>query len=318
LNSTVIPEPMIPTDDSIHEPTNQAFDQITVEVESDRPQPEAEFDLNFSRNVEIDRLRGRVASAHTRLAELETEYTKEKLAVDSVQAAIFNLFQIHHRSRHRLNLIVEYRCKFLNTLINKGEEAADQFAEQYQEARAEADANNKMASAASSQRILTEEDQNKINRLWKKLVQLYHPDRFLNQPDKQIVYENLVGTINQARDEGNIELLSDIAEDPSAFIPLQGWKVLDLKDADELNSLQKLHIALQLEIVNLLEMLNTLRDSPEFELHSISRKDANFVNEVVDERIMVLSAETKALETEAVRLQRDIDEFTDATSTNID
>ena len=82
--------------------------------------------------------------------------------------------------------------------------------------------------------------------------------------------------------------------------------------------MQKLHIALQLEIVNLLEMLNTLRDSPEFELHSINRNDANFVNEVVDERIMELSAETKALETEAVRLQRDIDELTDAIRTNID
>ena len=78
-------------------------------------------------------------------------------------------------------------------------------------ARAEADANSKMASAASSQRILSEEERSKVNRLWKKLVQLYHPDRFLNRPDKQTVYEKLIATINQARDEGNIELLSDIA-----------------------------------------------------------------------------------------------------------
>ena len=111
---------------------------------------------------------------------------------------------------------MQYRRKFLDTLIAEGDEQAEQVSNEYKEARAESDANyNKASAAAASKRILSEEDQDELNLLWRKLVSLFHPDRFAGVPEKKAAYESLTASINQARDEGNIELLREIADDPT-------------------------------------------------------------------------------------------------------
>lgn len=71
----------------------------------------------------------------------------------------------------------------------------------------------------------------------------------------------MTAAINQARDEGNIELLREIADDPEGFTLRQGWGALDLTEEVEIKALHKLYASLQLEIVNLLEMLNRLHES---------------------------------------------------------
>jgi DNA polymerase-3 subunit epsilon len=55
-----------------------------------------------------------------------------------------------------------------------------------------------------------------LNRLWKKLVKLYHPDCFAHEPE-------LTAAINRAKDSGDIKTLREIAEDPHGFILRQGW-----------------------------------------------------------------------------------------------
>jgi hypothetical protein len=71
------------------------------------------------------------------------------------------------------------------------------------EARAESDTNyDKASAAAASQRILSEEDRAALNLLWRKLVKLYHPDRFAREPEKKAAFEKLTAAINQARDQG--------------------------------------------------------------------------------------------------------------------
>ena len=52
-----------------------------------------------------------------------------------------------------------------------------------------------------------------MNRLWKKLVKLYHPDRFAHEPDKLATYEKLTAAINRAKDNGDVAALREIAED---------------------------------------------------------------------------------------------------------
>ena len=81
------------------------------------------------------------------------------------------------------------------------------------------------------------------------------------EPEKKTIFESLASTINQARDEGNIELLREIADDPNGFMLRQGWGALDLTEEVEIKALRKLYVSLQLEIVNLLEMLNRLHES---------------------------------------------------------
>jgi hypothetical protein len=179
---------------------------------------------------------------------------KTNVPLTTYRLSIFELVREQYQARDRLKLIVEYRRKFLDTLLAEGDEQAEQVANAYREARAESDTNyDKASAAAASQRILSEEDQDALNLLWRKLVKLFHPARFASEPEKKAAFERLTAAINQARDEGNIELLREIADDPNTFILRQGWGALDLTEEVEIKALHKLYASLQLEILNLLE-----------------------------------------------------------------
>ena len=121
---------------------------------------------------------------------------------------------------------------------------------------------------------LTAEEEAELTRLWKKLVKLYHPDRFAHEPDKLETYHKLTSAINRAKDSGDIKTLREIAEDPHGFILRQGWASLDFSDEVELTQLRRLYETLQLEIITVLESLNRLRESPDYELCQLSEKTA--------------------------------------------
>jgi hypothetical protein len=171
--------------------------------------------------------------------------------------------------------------------------------------------------AASNQKRLTKEEEEELKILWKKLVRLYHPDRFAQQPDRVETYEKLTSAINQAKEEGNIALLREIATDTAAFILRQGWKKLDFAEEIEVKSMRKLYATLQLEIVDLLDTINQLRESADFELYSLSEKQEWLLQEVANDQIKAIAAEIAQLELEAVKLKHEIAELTGTRETPI-
>jgi len=62
---------------------------------------------------ELEQLRQLVAGARAQLADLETDYTKEKSRVDVVQAVLFRLLREHYQKCDRLRLTVD--CRFRQT-----------------------------------------------------------------------------------------------------------------------------------------------------------------------------------------------------------
>src|SRR6266705_4544148 len=168
---------------------------------------------------ELEQLRQLVASARARLAELEVSFTKEKSRVDVMQAVLFRQLREHYQKRDRLRLIVDYRRRFLDSLVRGGEEEANQAETHYEQAKAQTDKDyEETAAAVAEKKQLTAEEEAELSRLWKKLVKLYHPDRFADQPDKLETYHKLTSAINRAKDNGDIETLWEIAEDPHGFI----------------------------------------------------------------------------------------------------
>jgi hypothetical protein len=73
-----------------------------------------------------------VTGARAQLAELETDYTKEKSRVDAVQAVLFRLLREHYQKRDGLRLTVDYRRKFLDSLARGDSAAAKQAEETFQ------------------------------------------------------------------------------------------------------------------------------------------------------------------------------------------
>lgn len=258
-------------------------------------------------NPELEQLRQLVAGARAQLAELETDYTKEKSRVDVVQAALFRHLRQHYQKRDRLRLAVDYRRKFLDSLTRGDSDTAKQAEENFEQAQTQSDKDyEELAAAAEKKKNLTAGQEAELTQLWKKLVKLYHPDRFANEPDKLETYHKLTAAINQAKDNGDIETLREIAEDPHGFILRQGWVNLDFKDVEELAQLKKLHEALQKEIVEVAELLKELRASPDYELCQLAEQKPGILDELAAERAKQLEVENAELESQAEFLAKEI------------
>ena len=256
---------------------------------------------------ELEQLRQLVAGAQAQLAELETDYTKEKSRVDAVQAVLFRLLREHYQKRDRLRLVVDYRRKLLDSLTRGDSEAAKQAEQNFKQARASSDKDyEEMAAAMDKKKLLTAEQEAELTQLWKKLVKLYHPDRFANDPDKLETYHKLTAAINQAKDNGDIETLREIAEDPHGFILRQGWAKLDFKDVEELAQLKRLHETLQKEIAAVTESLKQLRESPDYELCQLAEQKPGVLDELAAERAKQLEVENAELEIQAEQLAKEI------------
>jgi len=261
-------------------------------------------------NPVLEELRQLVANSRARLADLESAYTTEKSRVDTLQGVLFQRLRDHYQKRDRIRLVRDYRKKYLDTLIRGGEEEAKQAEENYERARAQADKDYKeTAAAVADRKQLTAEEELALSRLWKKLVKLYHPDRFAHEPDKLETYAKLTSAINRAKDSGDIAMLREIAEDPHGFILRQGWAALDFSEDVELAQLRRLYETLQLEIINVLESLGRLRESPDYELCRITEQKPGVLDELAAERAVLLDKESSELEKQANRLAEEIEEL---------
>ena len=230
--------------------------------------------------------------------------------MDVMQAVLFRQLREHYQQRDRLRLIVDYRRKFLDLLMRRGEEEAKQAETHYEQAKAQTDRDYETTAVVlAEKKQLTAEEAAELSRLWKKLVKLYHPDRFANQPDKLEAYHKLTSAINRAKDTGDIETLRGIAEDPHGFILHRGWATLDFSDEAELTQLRCLYETLQLEIIAVLEALSRLRESPDYELCQLSEQRPGVLDELAAERKKLLEKESGELEEQAECLAKEIEEL---------
>src|ERR1700684_3987650 len=83
-------------------------------------------------------LRNMVATARSRLAEIEANYTGDRRAVEATQAKLFNHVKQHYLERARVRLIVRDRRKCLGAILAGWEHEA---AGEHQRARTETASN---------------------------------------------------------------------------------------------------------------------------------------------------------------------------------
>jgi DNA polymerase-3 subunit epsilon len=261
-------------------------------------------------NPELETLRQLVSGARTRLAKLEVDYARDKSRVKALQAALFQRLREYYQKRDRLRLILDYRKKYLDSLMHDGEEDAKQAEVNYEKAKAQTDKDyDETAATVAEKQKLTAEDEAELNQLWRKLVKLYHPDRFAHEPDKLATYGKLTAAINRAKEAGDIKTLHEIAEDPAGFILRQGWTGLDFSDEIELAELRRLHETLQLEIITVIESVEQLRESAEYELCDIVERKPSVLDEVAAEQSKLLEKESAELQQQAESLANEIKEL---------
>ena len=252
-----------------------------------------------------------INAARDRLVGLEAEYTAQKHAVDVTLARLFQALHPHYQHRDQLQLNVEYRRKYLDALMQAGDEEAEEVAQAHAQARQQTNAEYEQAAAeAASKHALTAEQAQEMQGIWRKLVRMFHPDRCMDDPEKRKAHEWLTAEINQARDRGDIQRLREIAQNPDAFLLKQGMAPLSQDDSTDVLRLRTLLDSLQQRVLESLEALNDLRETSGYELQQRIQQDSDFFAATVAEHIQALEAEMAALETEAAQLADEIEGLT--------
>ena len=143
------------------------------------------------------------------------------------------------------------------------------------------------------------------------------PKLFVCCQDGRIIYRILTAAINRAKEAGDIQTLREIAEDPAGYILRQGWTGLDFSDDMELAELRRLHESLQLEIIAVIESLEQLKESAEYELCGIVEQRPGVLDELAAERTKLLEKESAELQQEAEKLAEEIKESSGAEASRI-
>jgi len=269
-------------------------------------------ELVLFRDPEVETLRQLIASARARLADLEAEYTQEHHGVEVVQSQLFTLLRPLYECRDALRLKIAYRRRYLDALLIEGEEAAESVAPEYEDAKAETEREyEEAATAAAETRQLSQQEEQELKGVYRRLMRLYHPDRYADDPQKQNTYEFLTREINQARDRGDIARLREIADDPNGFLLRRGLGSLDFDDEAEVRKLRRLYEMLQTRILGALEDLQRLRESAEYELYQLSRRQPDLIATMAEQQAEALVAEIAGLEAEAEQLAEEIESLTE-------
>ena len=259
----------------------------------------------------IEELKQLVDTARTRLAEVEAGYMTARTWTDFVKSRLYTLLRDQYRRRDRLKRLVEYRRRYIETLLQDGEEAAGSIADAHGVAQASLDADYEALDQDADSRVEpTPEQEQAIKMLWLKLVKTYHPDHYADEPEKRTRSNQLMQAINQAKDKGNVTALQEIADDPEGFVRRQGWGTLALDDDDDLNRLRHLYEGLQAQIISLLDRLNDLQESPAFDIYRRVEVEPDILEEMAERQGAVLDKEIAELEAEAQQLAAEIEELT--------
>ena len=259
----------------------------------------------------IEELQQLIAAARARLAEVEAAYMTARARTEFVTSRLYTRLRDRYRRRDRLKRLVEYRRRYVETLLQDGEEEAAGVTEAHEAAQASLDADYEALDRdADSRSEPTPEQEQAIKTLWLKLVKTYHPDQYTDEPEKQARYNQLIQAINQAKDKGDVAALHEIADDPEGFVQRQGWGTLALDDDHDLDRLRHLYDGLQAQILTLLDRLNDLQNSPAFDIYRRVEATPDLLNEIAAQQGAVLDTEIAELEAEAQQLATEVEELT--------
>ena len=259
----------------------------------------------------VEEVKQLIAAARERLAEVEAAYMTARARTEFVTSRLYTRLRDRYRRRDRLARLVEYRRRYIETLLQDGEEEAESIAGAHSAAQANIDADYEALDRDADSRVEpTPEQEQEIKALWLKLVKTYHPDHYADEPEKQERYNQLMQAINQAKDKGEVTILHEIADDPEGFVRRQGWGTLALDDDDNLDRLRHLYEGLQAQIITLLDRLNDLQEGPAFNIYQRAEAEPDLLDEIAAQQGALLDTEIATLEAEAQQLAAEIEELT--------
>ena len=171
------------------------------------------------REVQVDRLKEKIREAHENLAEQMVEECEIRGHIREVLEVVLERVGELQRKAELLREKIDF---LRNRLISKVEDSklSDKFwnhkekkiNEEYEQAFEKAEFRKEERGKDISKK------KPRLQRVWMKLVKLFHPDKHMDNPEDKEAFEEVMATINQAKKDGDLDKLEAIAEDPQDFL----------------------------------------------------------------------------------------------------
>ena len=267
---------------------------------------------------QIPALESMVADARDKLAELLARHGILRTKVNVALALAFKELGPYREKQELLTARLALLQWRLEGLMNQDDTVEEEFQERWKATEEDVTRRYREASDGLEGKAKEEPTGDRAERLckvWKKLVSLYHPDRHHNDPERK-KYECLMAAINRAKDDGDLETLEKIAEDPHGYARDHGWDLHDAGpsagDTDRIQELSDLLACLRSEIEKVEQEISDFLVSDDYALYELWKESRWKFRKCISAMRKALIADVKRLEDEIEDMEQRINTFNSA------
>ena len=172
------------------------------------------------REVQVDRLKEKISEAQEYLAEQMVEECELRGYVREVLEVVLERVGELQREAELLRSKIDFLRNRLNAKVEGFKQSEEFWNQQEKEINDEYEQAFEKAEFRKEERgkEISKKKKPRLQRVWMKLVKLFHPDKHMDNPDDKEAYEEVMATINQAKKDGDLDKLEAIAEDPEKFL----------------------------------------------------------------------------------------------------
>ena len=172
------------------------------------------------REEKVDRLKEKISEAQEYLAEQMVEECELRGYVREVLEVVLERVGELQREAELLRSKIDFLRNRLNAKVEGFKQSEESWNQQEKKINDEYEQAFEKAEFRKEERgkEISKKKKPRLQRIWMKLVKLFHPDKHMDNPDDKEAYEEVMATINQAKKDGDLDKLEAIAEDPEKFL----------------------------------------------------------------------------------------------------
>ena len=172
------------------------------------------------KDKQTEKLKEKIGEAHEHLAEQMVEECELRGHVREVLEVVLERVGELQRKAELLRAKIDFLRNRLNAKVEGFKQSEEFWNQQEKKINDEYEQAFEKAEFRKEERgkEISKKKKPRLQRIWMKLVKLFHPDKHMDNPDNKEAYEEVMATINQAKKDGDLDKLEAIAEDPEKFL----------------------------------------------------------------------------------------------------
>lgn len=172
------------------------------------------------KDKQTEKLKEKIREAHEHLAEQMVEECEIRGHIREVLEVVLERVGELQRKAELLRAKIDFLRNRLSAKMEDSKKSEESWNQQEKKINDEYEQAFEKAEFRKEERgkEISMKKKPRLQKVWMKLVKLFHPDKHMDNPEDKEAYEEVMSTINQAKKDGDLDKLEAIAEDPEKFL----------------------------------------------------------------------------------------------------